>query len=103
MRRSAVMLVLLSLLALSSSRVFAMGGGAGGGGGGPSGGSSSSSGGPGGNGKDHQGAKVPTRSQSGEAGEIREGVVTLTIPSRIRVPPLLRKEGRDFVVIGLNL
>ena len=48
---------------------FAMGAGAGGGGGGPSGGGSSSSGGgAGGNSHDHQGAKVPTRSQSGDAG-----------------------------------
>ena len=48
--------------------VLAMGGGGGGGGGGgPGGGGSSASGGPGGN-RDHQGAKVPTRSQSGGAG-----------------------------------
>ena len=69
MRRSVVVLVLLSLFALCSGVALAMGGGAGGGGGGgPAGGGSSASGGAGGNGNDHQGAKVPTRSQSRDAG-----------------------------------
>src|SRR5262249_61450748 len=98
MRQSLLVWMLVSFLVLCVGAAFGMGGGAGGGGGaGPGSGGSSASSGAGGNAKEHQGAKVPTRSQSGDAGKQgrygREERVVLQPPRRF-APPFLEKERR---------
>jgi hypothetical protein len=66
MRHAILVLLVSLLLALCPSAAFPMGAG-GGGGGGSAGAGGGSSGSAGGDHRDQQGAKVPTRSQSGDA------------------------------------